>query len=143
MGKVNAAIWGRWLAMAHESRAAAVQSQEAGRPRSAASRFYYTAYQAASALLLYCRLTPPTISGQRRESWSHGEMPGLLHAVLQRFVPDRRRCGDVRAKLGGLYKVRVSADYISADDISPATLAAVRRDAGYILKLAQDIIGER
>ena len=67
--------WELWIAMAREASETAQLADAAGRLRSAASRYYYAAYQTVTALLLYQGLIPP--SGV--EAWSHFITPTLLN----------------------------------------------------------------
>lgn len=105
-------------------------------PRSSVSRYYYAAYQAVSCLLIYEGLNAPT----DREAWSHADTPLLVVSRLSRVIPSLGRRFDIRYLLGLLYKVRLSADYISADDVEPK-LGIVRKDAEFIVKLARGVVG--
>lgn len=51
--------WEIWLRMAQGSLAAARLLAAQGEARSSASRAYYAAYQAVTAILLYHNMTPP------------------------------------------------------------------------------------
>lgn len=66
--------WQAWLEMARESQEAAQQAEANGHFRSAASRYYYAAYQAVTALLLYRRVPTP----EDRQAWSHDQTPDLI-----------------------------------------------------------------
>ena len=81
--------WQLWQDMARESEQAARLAEDGGCPRSAASRYYYAAYQAVTALLLYRGLTPP----EGREAWSHEDTPLSCR--------DQLRALDTLAGLGG------------------------------------------
>ena len=88
-----------------------------------------------TAILHYRRLIPP----DGREAWSHEETPELLVQHLSVVMADRDRRNDLRSRLRILYKVRVSADYISADDVT-MRIDNVRKDAEFLVKVAQGII---
>jgi len=66
--------WQLWQGMAREAVEAAWLAEAGGCLRSSASRYYYAAYQAVTALLVYRGLTPPA----DREAWSHEDTPDLL-----------------------------------------------------------------
>ena len=66
--------WENWWRMAQGSLTAAQVLEQQGEYRSGASRAYYAAYQAVTALLLYAKQTPP----EGREAWSHEVTPDLV-----------------------------------------------------------------
>lgn len=127
--------WERWWLMAHGSLAASKLLIDGGQFRSSASRSYYAAYQASSAVLLYMGTTPP----EDREAWSHEATPGLLR---QRLGPvlTRSQCFDMARRLGLLYKLRVEADYISIDGAESKTAAAALKDASFMVKVVREIL---
>ena len=51
--------WELWREMAQESEKGPWAAEKEVCLRTSASRYYYTAYQAVTALLLYRRVTPP------------------------------------------------------------------------------------
>lgn len=105
-------------------------------PRSSASRFYYASYQAMTALLRYKGdLTP----SQDREAWNHEDTPNMVVAHLAHLIPQRGRREDLKNRLRLLYKIRISADYISADDVQ-THLGKVRKDAEFLVKVAKGIV---
>lgn len=79
--------WQSWREMAQESEKAARLAEADGCLRSAASRYYYAAYQAATALLLYRGLTPPA----EREAWSHENTPQLMWEQMEPHHPLARQ----------------------------------------------------
>ncbi|MBC8143049.1 MAG: hypothetical protein H7Y38_16615 [Armatimonadetes bacterium] len=109
----------------------------AAQSRSSVSRYYYASYQGVSALLLYVGATPP----EGREAWAHELTPDLLVEHLRTVIPRTGRRQDLANRLRRLYKVRVSADYISADDVE-GSLESVRKDAHFLIKVMQDILPE-
>ncbi|MDQ2687344.1 MAG: HEPN domain-containing protein [Armatimonadota bacterium] len=131
--------WQQWQEMARESERAAHLAESAGCYRSAASRYYYAAYQAATALLVYRGLTPPAT----REAWSHPDTPILIKTELRTLIPSRDRRNDLAARLKTLYALRVSADYAASRTVRADQAAAVRRDTGFILGIAEDVLPER
>lgn len=71
--------WQAWLEAAEEAFAAAQILENVGHLRSAASRYYYAAYMAATATLHYRDLSVPP----DRKGWSHDTTPDLLREQLQ------------------------------------------------------------
>ena len=65
-----------WLAMARESLMATDAALAVRAWRPAASRAYYAAYQAATAMLIHAGVTPPKIGKELREAWPHGGCRG-------------------------------------------------------------------
>ena len=49
----------------------------------------------------------------------------------------------VASRIEKLYKIRVTAVYVSSDPITSETVNAVRRDSGYIISVAQLILTPR
>lgn len=130
--------WERWLAMAREASETAQMAEAAGHLRSAASRYYYAAYQAVTALLLYRGLMPPA----GVEAWSHFLTPTLLSEETQMLIKSRNRRTDLAARLRDLYELRITADYRAEGGITQSRIAAARRDAGFILKAVNDLFPE-
>ncbi len=131
--------WQLWQEMARESEEAARLAEAGGCLRSAASRYYYTAYQAATALLLYRGLTPPL----GREAWNHEDTPALLQDQLRTLIRSRDKRNDLAARLVDLYRVRIIADYQGRRVVSLSRLAGAGRDARYILRVTEDVLPER
>ncbi len=131
--------WRLWQEMAWESEEAARMAENGGCLRSAASRYYYAAYQAATALLLYRGLTPPT----GREAWSHEETPALLQDQLQTLIRSRDRRSDLANRLTELYWLRLSADYRGARPVVAAQIVKAGRDARFILRVADEKLPRR
>ncbi len=131
--------WQLWQEMARESEEAARLAEAGGCLRSAASRYYYTAYQAATALLLYRGLTPPL----GREAWNHEDTPALLQDQLRTLIRYRDKRNDLAARLVDLYRVRIIADYQGRRVVSLSRLAGAGRDARYILRVTEDVLPER
>jgi uncharacterized protein (UPF0332 family) len=135
-------LWTPWIHMALDSRDSANVALNSSSYRSAASRYYYAAFQAATALLHYCRQTPPIVEGVRREAWSHEVTPDLFEEQLKPFVSNHGRRQILRSKLRGLRKTRISADYISADRLEIKTVQRAKTDAGYIITAVRSILPE-
>lgn len=125
--------------MAQESEKAARLAESEDCFRSAASRYYYAAYQAATALLVYRGLTVPA----DREAWSHPDTPLLVQTELRMLIPSRNRRNDVASRLRDLYDFRVDADYIASRTILQGSVTVARRKAGFILSVAQGVLPER
>lgn len=100
----------------------------------AARRYYYAAYQAVTALLLYRGLTPPT----GREAWSHEETPTLLQDQLQALIRSRDRRNDLADRLAKLYRLRLIADYKATRFVVAAQVVKAGRDARFILRVADE-----
>lgn len=126
--------WQSWREMARESEEAARLSEAGGCPRPAASRYYYAAYQAVTALLLYRGLTPPTGC----EAWSHEETPALLQDQLQALIRSRDRRNDLAARLSELYRLRLIADYRGTRSVVATQVAKAGRDARFIVRVADE-----
>ena len=92
--------WQLWQEMARVSEEASWLAEVGECLRPAASRYYCTAYQAVTALLLCRGLEPP----QGREAWSHEETPALLQDQLQTLIRSRDRRDDLTARLKELYR---------------------------------------
>lgn len=133
----------KWLQMASSSYSAALAAESADALRSAVSRYYYAAYQSATAFLRYRNLDPPIIGTIRRESWSHMDTPQMLRTHLRPFVRNPRSRALCASRLGALYKARVGADYSAAFNAPAATIHVARRDAASLLKMVQRIIQRR
>ncbi len=131
--------WQLWQEMARDSEEAARLAEAGGCLRSATSRYYYTAYQAATALLLYRGLTPPT----EREAWSHEETPSLLQDQLQTLIRSRDRRNDLAHRLTGLYWLRLNADYRGVQRVVAAQVVKAGRDARFILRVADEKLPRR
>ncbi len=125
--------WIRWLQMAQGSLAAAQALAVQGEARSAASRAYYAAYQAVTALLLYHGMTPP----EDREAWSHEATPDLLwHLAPTTLKQDRRK--DMAHRLADLYDLRLIADYVSIAEVEMPSLKTALKDASFIVGIVGD-----
>lgn len=131
--------WQLWQEMARESEGAARLAEAGGCLRPAASRYYYAAYQAVTALLLYRGLTPPT----EREAWNHVDTPQLLQDQLQTVIRSRSRRNDLAQRLADLYRLRVVADYEGSEFIGAGRAQRAGKDARYILQVASDVLPER
>ena len=84
-----------WLEMSAESFEAGLTSEQANRYRSAISRYYYSAYQAATAALVAAGMTPPT----GREAWSHDATPELFIAHIKPKGREEKTCVRVHGSL--------------------------------------------
>jgi len=124
--------------MARGSLEAAEDHLVQSRLRDAASRFYYAAYQATTALLHYRGLMPP----QGREAWSHDDTPDLVLDQLASFLASRDVRRRIARTLRELYEVRIQADYHASADINRDVVTRARRGTGYILSVAQAVLPE-
>jgi uncharacterized protein (UPF0332 family) len=130
--------WEQWQRMAVESQMAAHLLAGAGHLRPSASRYYYAAYQAATALLLYGKVIPP----EQREAWSHEATPQLLKSQLSRVVRSRDVRNSMGERLSALYHPRVTCVYQAGQKIDRDDLERARKDAGYVMKVAGDALKE-
>lgn len=130
-------MWQGWLDMADKSLYSAGQLLKVD-SRSSASRYYYASYQAISCLLIYAGVAPPA----DREAWSHADTPNMLVVHLARIIPNLDNRNDMRNRLERLYKVRISADYISQDDVS-SKLDLIRKDAEFLVKVTKGVVDRR
>ena len=126
--------WQLWQQMARESEEAARLAEAGGCLRPAASRYYYAAYQAVTALLLYRGLIPP----RDREAWSHEDTPDLLQDQLQTVIGSRDRRGDLADRLSGLYLLRLVADYRAALSVTVVQVTIAGRNARFILRVMDE-----
>ena len=131
--------WQLWLEMAREASEAAAEAEASGHMRSAASRYYYAAYQAVTALLHYRGVAVP----EGRQAWSHDQTPGVITAQLTPVLKARDKREDLAQRLERLYKTRIIADYLATQPIRAGTLQLIRKDSNYILKVAEKILPER
>jgi uncharacterized protein (UPF0332 family) len=129
--------WQQWFAMAQESAQAAQIAEDAGLYRSTVSRYYYAAYQAVTAVLLYLGTQPPV----EREAWSHEATPEMLRDHLPRVVPSRDTRKDLARRLAELYRGRVMADYTGdATSLVSTKVDTYRKSAKYILDTMEGIL---
>jgi uncharacterized protein (UPF0332 family) len=131
--------WQQWRDMAVESMQSAEILEDSGYWRSSTSRYYYATYQMMTALLLYCKLTPP----EEREAWSHDDTPTILRQHLNPLIPSRDRRNDLANRLSELYKARIIADYLGTVALDEKRVNTARKDAGYMVKLAEKILPAR
>ena len=130
--------WRLWQEMAREAFEAASEAEASGHLRSAASRYYYAAYQAVTALLLYRGLIPPA----GREAWSHSQTPTLIKNETETLVTSRNIRNNLAARLDELYRLRIRADYTAGRRLSVSDIDAIRRSSGFVLKVVNDILPE-
>ena len=126
--------WERWWIMAQGSLAAAILLNTQGEMRSSASRAYYAAYQAATALLLYSRQVPPG----DREAWSHEATPTLLQTLPDR-IASRALQKDLGERLRTLYGLRLIADYQGEAEIDAKQAQFAVRSAAFVAKSAASL----
>ena len=125
-------LWNDWLNMAEESLLAAGKVEDTA-PRSSASRYYYAAYQSASALLLYSGVVAPA----DREAWSHEDTPRMIVTNINGSILSEAERKDLRSRLVRLYKVRIEADYHSGEIV--ILFKDVRRNAQFIFQVVRGV----
>lgn len=122
--------------MALDSQQSALLLQTQGRSRSCASRIYYAAYQAVTAVLLYRGCVPPV----GREAWSHEVTPQLIVEQWEPLIRSLDRRRELERSLRRLYDLRVSADYVGNDPIEPSAVVKGLRDGNYLIKIANELL---
>ena len=127
-----------WIEMAKESLESGKVLQRHGLRRSAASRFYFAAYQATTALLIHDGQTPPS----DREGWAHEDTPRMLGDHLKRYAkPGSVTWLEVSNRLRQLRDTRVDADYYSSKPVSEASMVEIERWSGHLVKNAAILVG--
>ena len=122
--------WQKWLYSASDSLDAAFLLKQHGHVRSSASRGYYAAYQAATAVLLYSGQKPP----DGREGWGHEATPDLLRKL--HGVPWKQdKKNDLSIRLADLYKLRIVADYKFGMDMNEVDLRSGLKSANYAVRI--------
>lgn len=129
--------WEQWWNRAADSLEAAILLQRNGHGYSAVSRGYYAAYQAAAAILLYQKLTPPNL--EDREAWTHQATPTLLKTTQASFWTQNKR-NDLSARLSVLYLLRVRADYKMKTDMDEAVFARALKEAAIVVRSIGSIL---
>lgn len=130
--------WQLWIVMAQDSSETARIAEAAGHLRSAASRYYYAAYQAVTALLHYRGVAVP----ENRQAWSHDQTPNLIVEQLAPLLKSRDRRRDLARRLERLHKTRIIADYLADIPLQAGSLESLRRDSNYVIKVAEKILPE-
>ena len=132
--------WERWLEMAQDSLQSArdlgSEHSISAHLRSAVSRYYYAAYQAVTAVLLYLSQIPP----DNREAWSHAETPDFTVNVFARVLRSRKQRQHMQRELSTLYKMRCDADYVSIVTIDKDIVKTVGKSSRYIVRQCEDIL---
>lgn len=126
--------WELWWNIAQGSLAAAQLLAKEGEVRSSASRAYYAAYQAVTALLLYYGMTLPN----DHEAWSHEATPDLIRRLSGTIISEDAR-KDIKQRLEACYELRIVADYIGQVNVEEAKLKVSVKDAAFIAKLANKV----
>ena len=129
--------WQQWREMARESLTAARILETKAVYRSSVSRYYYCAYQAITAVLLYRGLAPPA----SEEAWGHGSTPDLVVEQLEVFIrrrDDRRRYAEM---IRNLYEWRIQADYRGGSKLD-TKIEECRKYAYRLVRIMDDILPE-
>ncbi len=128
-------IWRLWYRMALDSQRAAHQLEKENL-RSCASRIYYAAYQAVTAVLLYRRLpTPPD-----REGWSHEATPDMIIEHWSPYISRKYERRDLARRLRRLYTLRLIADYTSTQIIDAPSVRSAMKDGDFLITVVRDIL---
>ena len=132
-------LWRQWLGKSERTQLGALSLIEVDKD-SAVSRFYYTVYQAATALLHYRGGHPPPMMGEvRRESWTHEDTPILVENVLEKLLQKRDR-DKIARYLKELYRFRIYADYSGSQRVSEGELNQIRKMSNWVVKIAQEVM---
>jgi hypothetical protein len=124
--------------MARESLAAGIELNASRKPRSAANRLYYSAYQASHAILLS---TPYRSNIPSRGNWDHGAVVGGITGALVRYAWFSRPAADqFRLKLMASFWARTEADYKPGTVIDARTISEARSAAVGLTRVAQRMI---
>jgi|SRR5579862_2044028 len=127
--------WRLWLAMALEAHRAARAAEQLQLWRSSVSRYYYAAFSATSAVLLYSGLIPPV----DEEAWSHAQTPEMIREHYGRFVKSRDKRNRLSSDLSDLYKLRIYADYRCRERVDNRVVEA-RKRSSHVIKVSLDIL---
>ncbi len=128
--------WRLWQRMALNSQGAAELLWSAGHLRPCASRVYYAAYQAITAVLLYRGMIPPA----GREAWSHEDTPRMIEEHWTPLISSLDRRRDLARRLADLYKLRVTADYVGNTPITLPAVQKAMRDGSFLVHVASDLL---
>ena len=130
------ADWRSWRKMANISLEDAMLLDENSSFRSSISRYYYAVFQISTAVLIYCNQTPP----HDREAWSHVDTPELLGKFLHFSGMKAKNHLLFLNYIREMYKFRVYADYSVNFNIDRSSLSNIRRNAGYVFKICNEIL---
>lgn len=111
-------------------------AEEKGYVRSAVSRNYYAAFQAATAILHYVSLVPP----DGEQGWSHQSTPDMIEEHLKVFISSRNIRHRLKEQLRDLYKLRVRADYRADLSIENTDVQEAKRTVGFIMAQIEAIL---
>lgn len=129
-------LWQQWWILAQESQQGAKAAEEKACLRSAVSRYYYAAFQAATAVLHYVKLTPP----EGEQGWSHQSTPDMLEEHLRPYIPSRATRHRLRQQLRDLYKYRISADYKGNEQVDASDVQSAKRIVGFITSQIESVL---
>jgi uncharacterized protein (UPF0332 family) len=133
------ATWQQWRKASQESLDSALLSEGSGLLRPSINRYYFAAYQATTACLVYRRLTPPG----DRAAWSHESTPDLIAEQLEPLIERRDVRKDLGRRLKRLYDLRISADYQPDEPITTKIVLEAKRDCGYLVRTLFDTLPDR
>lgn len=121
-----------WLCTAKDGLRAARECAEQGRWRSACSRSYYAAHNAAHAVVAHF---DPAVSDQPR-SIAHGELPAALFRSAKK-VSSRAFADTLRVGLTEAYNARVTSDYRPQDIVDSEAYSSAHAAAARLVTFAQ------
>jgi uncharacterized protein (UPF0332 family) len=127
--------WELWRDMALEAQKVALIAEEKGYARSSVSRYYYAAYQAVSAVLLYAGLIPPV----GEEAWGHASTPDMIVEHFASYVRLKDERQKLQRQLSVLYKLRIMADYRGAEQLA-GRISVARKCSNRLVKVALEIL---
>jgi len=123
-----------WFRSALDGLSAAVQLAEHESWRSACSRGYYAAHNAAHAILSHF---DQAVASQNR-SIPHGELPGKLFRTLRnRGVRSDIAADQLRLRLVESYNIRIQSDYKPQVSVDAAAFGSARAPARELVELAR------
>ena len=133
------ATWQQWRDVSRESLDSALLSDGSGLLRASVNRYYFAAYQATTACLIYRRLTPPG----DRAGWSHEATPDLIIDQLEPLIDRRDIRKDLARRLRRLYDLRITADYQPDEPINAKIVREAKRDCGFLVRTLFDTLPEQ
>jgi uncharacterized protein (UPF0332 family) len=120
-----------WLQLAGLNETAASDALDRMHHRPAISRFYYSAFAAAHAVLISKGVTPP-----QRGNWGHEGLPEHLETALG----SNRDASLYSQRLGELYDLRIEADYGVLRTVGEREAVRSRKLAGPLIRLAEKVV---
>ena len=129
-------VAGAWLALAEGSMMAGNAAMETDM-RSAASRYYYAAFQAGHAIAVRSGLEPRPGFG----TWSHLKLPAVVyHGLSARLGAHRATADALREKLESARTIREAADYEPTGPFEGESVGRTQRAAVDLIRMAKKVM---